>query len=252
MSTSRGCPYNCHFCSRSFGKLRTYRSIDSVIDEIWRNVIEFDAEAIVFLDETFVAHKKWSERLFLRMIKEGLHKKVKWSCETTVHLDDPKYYKLMREAGCYYIFFGFETANKDMLKRVGKGVKDKSQIEKAVTAAYSAGITTAGSFIINLAGETEETAQEIVELAKELFPKVYSITFPIAVPFPGTQIRTWAKRNEYGLRILSNNWDDYGKQDGVMESETLSLGRLKEIQRVAYNAVPKKNLEEYERVMWQT
>jgi len=246
ISTSRGCPYGCNFCSRMFGRKRIYRSVDSTIEEMWRNVKDFGAEAICFLDETFVASKKFSEELFLRMIDEGLHKKIKWSCETTVHLDDPQYYKLMKEAGCYYIFYGFESANEEMLKRIGKGVKHKSQIVKAVTAASSAGICCVGSFILGLPGETEETVMESIELSKVLSPNVYSVTFPIAVPFPGTAARTFAQTGKYGLKILTNNWDDYGKQfPGVMDSNHLSIDRLRELQALAYEENPKKNMDEF-------
>ena len=246
MSTSRGCPYNCNFCSRMFGRKRNYRSVDSVIEEMWRNVTDFGAESIAFLDETFVASKKFSEKLFLRMIDEGLHKKVKWSCETTVHLDDPQYYKLMKEAGCYYIFYGFESANKDMLKRIGKGVKHKSQIVKAVKAAASTGLCCVGSFILGLPGETEETIMESIELSKVLSPNVYSVTFPIAVPFPGTAARAYAQEGKYGLKILTNDWDHYGKQfPGVMDSGHLSIDRLRELQSLAYDENPKKNLDEF-------
>jgi len=246
MTTSRGCPYNCNFCSRMFGRKRNYRSVDSVIDEMWRNVTDFGAQSIAFLDETFVASKKFSETLFLRMIDEGLHKKVKWSCETTVHLDDPQFYNLMKEAGCYYIFYGFESANKDMLKRIGKGVKHKSQIVKAIDAASSKGITCVGSFILGLPGETEKTVMESIELSKVLSHNVYSVTFPIAVPFPGTAARTFAEENKYGLKILTDDWDHYGKQyPGVMDSDHLSIDRLRELQSLAYVENPKKNLDEF-------
>jgi radical SAM superfamily enzyme YgiQ (UPF0313 family) len=217
-----------------------------VIEEMWRDITDFGAEAIAFLDETFVASRKFSEKLFLRMIKEGLHKKVKWSCETTVHLDDPKYYRLMKEAGCYYIFYGFESANEEMLKRIGKGVKHKSQIVKAIEAAAPSGITCVGSFILGLPGETEETVMESIELSKVLSPNVYSVTFPIAVPFPGTAAREFAQTGKYGLKILTDDWDDYGKQfPGVMDSHHLSIDRLRELQTLAYDVNPKKNMDEF-------
>jgi len=54
-------------------------------------------------------------------------------------------------------------------------------------------------------------------------------------------MRKMAQKNAFGLKILSNNWDDYGKQDsGVMDSDTLSINRLRELQKDAYNYNPKK------------
>ena len=171
---------------------------------------------------------------------------MEWGCETTVHLDDPAFYRLMREAGCTYVFFGFESANKEMLKRTGKGVKNKEQIKKAVDAASSAWIVPVGSFIFGLPGETNETAQEIVDFSKELNCKVYSITFPIAVPFPGTSLRNMAENNEHDLRILTNDWDHYGKQfPGVMESDALSINELRDFQEIAYQKNPKKDLTKF-------
>ena len=53
----------------------------------------------------------------------------------------------MKRAGCYYVFYGFESGNAEMLKRIGKGVHHKSQIIKATKAAHAAGIIAVGSFI---------------------------------------------------------------------------------------------------------
>jgi hypothetical protein len=87
-----------------------------------------------------------------------------------------------------------------------------------------------------------------IDLADEL--DLYSVTFPVAVPFPGTELREAALRCEHGMRILSNNWDYYGKQDpGVMESDALSRTRRKELQQIAYARHPKKNLDAYLRAL---
>jgi len=238
MSTSRGCPNNCVFCARPYGKNRINRSIDSVIGEIERNIKDFGCEAINFCDETFTADMKYSEELFDELIRRGLNKKIRWSCETRVDTATPELFKQMKNAGCYYIFFGFESAEDNMLKRAGKGFTSE-KIKESIGWAKEAEIVCAGSFILGLPGETEETAKKSINLAKEL--DIYSTTFPIAVPFPGTIMRKMAQKNAFGLKILSNNWDDYGKQDsGVMDSDTLSINRLRELQKDAYNYNPKK------------
>jgi len=99
---------------------------------------------------------------------------------------------------------------------------------------------------LGLPGETRETVMETIELSKQISTNVYSVTFPIAVPFPGSAARSFAEKGEYGLRILTNNWDDYGKQfPGVMESEHLKINELRDLQKLAYDVNPKKNLDEF-------
>ena len=238
ISTSRGCLGKCVFCARPYGRKIIHRSIDSIVGEMERNITDFDCEAISFCDETFTANMDHSERFFGEVVKRGLNKKVRWSCGTRVDNATPELFKQMKEAGCYYVFFGFESGDNEMLIRAGKEF-NVEKMKESVRWAKEAGIICAGSFILGLPGETEETADKSIKLAREL--DIYSTTFPIAVPFPGTSIRKMAQKNTYGLKILSNNWDDYGKQyPGVMESDTLSINRLRELQGYAYDFNPKK------------
>lgn len=243
MSTSRGCPNSCVFCVRPWGRVRRHRSVVNVIAEIERNVNDFGCEAVAFIDETFIIDKKWGYEFFDAMRKTGLNKKIIWGCEVRVDVATPELLVKMKEAGCYYIFFGIESGNEAILKAVQKN-SDLQQIRTAVRWTREAGIIPAGSIIIGLPGETEETVRESIALAKEL--DLYSITFPIAVPFPGTVLRSMAQKHKYGLKILTNNWSDYGKQyPGVMDSDNLSIDRLRELQKYAYEQLPKKKIGEY-------
>lgn len=243
IATSRGCPYSCNFCSRNFGKIRRHRSVSSVIKEIERNSMDFNCEALTFTDETFTANIAWSREFFNTMIKKGLNKKIKWACETRVDTSSPELFRLMKEAGCYSVGFGLESGDDDILKRAIKGFT-VSQIKKAVGWAKEAGLICIASFIIGLPGETEESAWKSIKLAKEL--NIFSTTFPIAVPLPGTELREMALKNQDGLRILTNNWDDYGKQyPGVMESDQLSIEKRRELQRKAYEYNPKKDIRDF-------
>ncbi len=243
MTTSRGCPYSCVFCVRAFGQRRRFRSVQSVLSEIERNIEEFGCESIVFADETFMFDLKWCNELFEQMIERGLNKKVTWSCSSRVNNVSPELFSLMKKAGCYYIFFGLESGDETILKTIKKRITT-DQIRKAIQWAKEAELICVGSFIIGLPGETEETVNANIELAKEL--DLYSITFPIAVPFPGTALRKMAENHEYGLRVLSDNWNDYGKQyPGVMESEVLSIDKRRKLQKKGYQENPKKDIEEY-------
>lgn len=243
MIAGRGCPYRCVFCCRSLGGRARLRSVSSVISEIEHNIEKFKCESVAFLDETFTVDMRWIEEFFKGFIDRGLNKKITWSCSTRVNNMSLEFLKRMKEAGCYYIFFGIESADDETLKRIKKGITVE-QVRNAVKWTKQAGILPVGAFIIGLPGDREEHVFKDIEMAEQL--DLYSVTFPIAVPFPGTELRDMALRNEYGMRIISDNWNDYGKQDpGVMESEDISCSRRKELQLIAYRRNPKKKLDSY-------
>lgn len=243
MIAGRGCPYRCVFCCRSLGGRARLRSVSSVMAEIEHNIEKFKCESIAFLDETFTVSMGWIEEFFKALVDRGLDKKISWSCSTRVTNMSLDLLKRMRKAGCYYIFYGIESADDETLKRIKKGITIE-QVKRVVKWTKQAGIIPVGAFIIGLPGDKEEHVFKDMDLAEEL--DLYSVTFPIAVPFPGTELRDMALRNEYGLRIISNNWNDYGKQDpGVMESEDISWARRKELQVIAYQRNPKKRLDSY-------
>jgi len=243
INTSRGCPFRCVFCAHNFGKGKRRRSPESVIEEMQYMVETFGAESFVFTDDTFILNIKQSKKLFNLMIETGLSKKVKWSCEGRVDLIEDGLFELMKEAGCYEMFFGLESGDDEIL-RICKKNTTVEQIKKAVSSAKKAGLLTYGSFIIGLPGDTIETVMKSIKLGIEL--DMYSTTFPIATPLPGSELRDMAIRNEYGMRLLTNDWSLYGKQEAkTLESDNLSLNERKKLQEIAYKAIPKKSLEEY-------
>ena len=243
MVSGRGCPYSCTFCCKALGSRMRRRTWDNIMGEIERNVEEFGCESIAFLDETFVLSQKQAYEFCNEMIRRDLHKKVTWSCSMRVSGNSQELFHVMRKAGCYYIFFGLESANEETLKRIRKAIKIKQMVQ-TVDWVKQAGIIPVGAFIIGLEGTDELEVYEAIELGKKL--DLYSITFPIAVPFPGTQLRNLAQAGKYGLRILSDDWDLYGKQDpGVMDTEMFSHERRKELQKIAYSHFPKKKIANY-------
>lgn len=243
MVTARGCPFECTFCCNALGRLVRRRSVDNIISEMQRNVEEYGCESIAFLDETFYLKREWMEELCEKMESTGLNKKLTWSCSMRVSGNSQELFDRMARAGCYYIFFGLESANEETLRRIKKKIT-VSQMADTARWAKRAGIVPVGAFIIGLEGADAGETDQAIELGRRL--DLYSITFPIAVPFPGTSLRELAEAGRYGLKILSNDWDLYGKQDpGVMESPHFSWAERRAMQKKAYAAHPKKKMTEY-------
>ena len=243
MLAQRGCPYRCNFCMRASGDTVRMRSVQSVVAEIERNVEQFGCEAVCFLDETFGINKKWAREPFDMLKKRGLNKKVPWGCSTRVSHTTPELLTAMREAGCYAVFFGLESADSEVLQTTGKKITT-DDMKRTIGWAKDAGIIPYGAFIIGLPGDTESSVSKAIDLADELY--LYSITFPIAVPFPGTDVYRLGKAGRHGMKILSYDWDQYGKQEGgVLESENISSTLRKELQELAYERHPKKVLKSY-------
>ena len=231
--TARGCPFDCCFCCRppGYNKVR-YRSTENIIGEIIRNLEIFGMESAFFVDETFTINKQVVSGICNEIIDRGLNKRMRWSCSTRVDTTDYDTFKLMKAAGCYDIFFGFESGDDEILKIAGKKITT-ADMENAVKIAKKVDIAVHGCFILNLPGETEDTIEKAWKLAKKL--DVRGISFPIAVPFPGTRLRAMADRGEYGLRIIGNNWNDYGKQyPGIMEQRNLNMEKLLYVQQKSY------------------
>ncbi len=231
--TARGCPYDCCFCCRQPGMRQVrYRSVASIIEELTRNVEQFGAEATLFVDETFTINRRLTTEICEALLARGFHRRMRWSCSTRVDAADAETFKLMKRAGCYDVFFGFESGDDRLLEIAGKRITT-AQMREAVRRAREAGLAVHGCFILGLPGETEQTIEKAWHLAKEL--DLRGVSFPIAVPFPGTRLWDMANRGEYGLRILSRNWDDYGKQyPGVLEQGDLTIEKLLYYQQKSY------------------
>jgi len=102
MMTSRGCPYNCIYCSKPiFGQKFRAQSHERTIDEIEYLIDKFKIKEIVFYDDSFTLNKK----RMLQLCEEIHERKIDiiWSCETRVDLINEELLKAMKKSGCYMI-----------------------------------------------------------------------------------------------------------------------------------------------------
>ena len=188
---SRGCPFNCVYCYRIYGRKVRRRSPESIVTELKELVRRFQIEYTGFPDDLFTSDREFVMET-CRLIREELPG-LKWSCLGRVNTVDREMLETMRDAGCDWISYGIESGSDVMLERMQRGVTAE-QCLNAVRLTESAGIHAEGSFIIGMFGETRETVAETVEFCRKA-----DITAPMlfVTPYPGTAI--YSEAMEKGL-----------------------------------------------------
>jgi radical SAM superfamily enzyme YgiQ (UPF0313 family) len=186
---SRGCPHQCSFCqvnTFSLGTVR-FRNPESVVAELARIRKELGIPQLVFKDHTFTLDPRWVAAICQGIRDQRLD--ISWRCFGRVDRVDQDLLRAMKAAGCEQICYGFESGDPAVLARTGKGAT-LEQARRAAALTRAAGIETAGSFMLGLPGDTEETMARTIRFAVEL--DLDYAQFLIVSPLPGTELwRQW-------------------------------------------------------------
>ena len=205
MVVIRGCPYFCTFCDQA-GTGARRRSPQKVMEEIKQCVNEFGIKEISFWDDTMSYHKKWMVEFLNLLIDAKLD--LCWSCYAAVNTVDKEILQLMRKAGCWNIFYGYETANNTLAKNIltNRKNRDFEKMKQVAKWTKEVGIEVRGSFLIGLPGETPELAKETVRNAIELDPDYAQFT--LVCPYPGTQLAKEIEEGKWG-KFVSRDLEEY-------------------------------------------
>ncbi|MBI3734677.1 MAG: radical SAM protein, partial [Chloroflexi bacterium] len=203
--TSRGCPYQCTYCSKPItGRTWRARGVDSVLAE-WQMLVEkLGATEIGITDDIWNLDLRRAKDICRGLIDLRLNR-VPW---ITVHgmkvnHADAELFQLMKQAGCKRVGFGVESGDETILKRVVKKGQTFAQVHAAFRWAKAAGLETMGFFIFGMPGESEQTMEQTIRLALELDPDLAN--FMIAAPYPGTELWEMVQR---GGQLLTNDWSE--------------------------------------------
>jgi len=189
MSTVRGCPYTCFYCSRPFGRKVYARSAKSMVDEIRELKNRYGVQYIGFADDLFLFNENRIMEFCDLMIKENLG--VKWGGSGRVNIVNENLLSRMKKADCICLDYGFESGSQKILDIMRKNVTVK-QAEDAVRMTRKAKIKVMGSFIFGSPGETKETIKETIDFIKRADLPVYRFFY--ATPFPKTDMYEMAKK----------------------------------------------------------
>lgn len=204
--TSRGCPYDCLYCSSKeyWTKKWRYRSTENILSEIEYLYFDLEVRALTFYDDNFTISKERAIRVCQGIIERKLD--LKWISIASVRSVDKEILMWMKRAGCYELQYGVESGSPKILENINKG-QTIEQIKNAFKWTKDAGMNAIAYLFVGAPGETAETVDETISLMREISPNQEPNSGILWI-LPGTKIYqiskeqgiisddTWVKKND--------------------------------------------------------
>lgn len=184
---SRGCPAACTFCSNNVtGRRFRYRSARGIAEEITALRARAQFDAFSFFDDSFAVGRRRMRELCPELAR--LEPRVQWTCTAhPAHLD-PDILEAMQRAGCRGVDIGMESADPEMLLRIGKGVTVERVLD-VLGWARDLGLHCMVNLMFGWPDETLEELRTTVEFIDRAAPLAAAFNARgVLVPYPGTRI----------------------------------------------------------------
>lgn len=190
ITTSRGCVGKCGYCSSPlvWKKMWTYRSAKSVVDEMEMLNRQYGVEFIIMTDDIFTVNQKRVMSICEEILRREL--KILWGFETAVKFVSSDLLRLAKQAGCFCVLYGVESASERVLANISKGIKEEEVIN-AFRMTKDAGIVSGAFLIAGSPGESEESINQTINLLRKIEPEL--ILPQITMITPCTKIFEMAK-----------------------------------------------------------
>lgn len=247
LSTSRGCPWNCSFCSNIhiWGRNYRYMGPKRVVDEMGYLANNFGVRAINFREDNFTVNRKRVVEI-CSLIKER-NLQIEWMCESRVDIVDEELLTLMKEAGCSAIYFGVESGTQRVLDLLKKDIT-LQETDRAFKSCKKIGIRTIAAIMLGIPQQTLQENYESVNFIRKLDPDM--VYFNVFMGFPGTDLYDYIVHHDLV----------YKKWEGMIlpNSEVLTWPeklKLKQKVELLYNISPKVLFRHIKRIglmrVWQ-
>jgi len=217
--TSRGCVFNCGYCSSSLimGKKFRGRSPSNVVDELEELANKYKIRDIAFLDDTFMLNKRRAQSIANAIKERGLD--ISFVASSRVDKVDKKLLESLKQSGMATLYYGVESGSQRILNLMRKGITLK-QAENAVKTAKNVGVDILTSFILGYPGETPDEMDKTIKFAIKLDAD-YS-QFSVLTPFPGTPVYYELKSKNL---LDTEHWNRYTVIHPVIKYEKLGLSK---------------------------
>jgi radical SAM superfamily enzyme YgiQ (UPF0313 family) len=220
IQTTRGCPYDCEFCSVTALHGRSYRM--RPVSEVEKEIqsLKRSKAYIFFVDDNLVGNISHAKEL-LNMLS---HYRLRWVSQGPIHIaEDEEMVSLMAKAGCHGLFIGFESLREENLHLMGKRINRIEAYERGIKRLHDAGIGVYASFVFGYDYDDSSVFDEFLEFAER--NRIEGAFLPILTPFPGTRIYQRVKQEG---RILTEDWSKYDMATVVFQPKRMTVEELQE------------------------
>lgn len=184
VSTQRGCPYTCKWCSTAvYGQSYRRRPAIMVAEELKMLKTTYKPDSVWFVDDVFTVSHKWLKEFHKEVLQQDAV--IPFECITRAERLSDEILQLLKEAGCYRIWIGAESGSQKIIDAMDRRV-DVNVVKSAIQKTNSLGIETGTFIMIGYPGEDISDIQQTVQYLKEANPTHFTIT--VAYPIKGTSL----------------------------------------------------------------
>ena len=200
MITSRGCPFNCIFCSINLHMGKKYRahSHEYILNHLKYCKQKLGISNFHFEDDNLSFEKQRFTKILDGIIKEDIN--IKWDTPNGIRIDSLNYETLakMKQSGCHELMLSLESGNQRVLKEVINKETDLEYMIEVIRHCKQIGIRMGAFFVIGLPGETKDEIMDTFNLSLELLRKYEVLpALLFAVPMVGTDLYYICKKEGY-------------------------------------------------------
>jgi radical SAM superfamily enzyme YgiQ (UPF0313 family) len=218
LQTSRGCPYDCDFCTVTtfYGRAYRFRPVNEVVHEIQT----LGSPVAIFQDDNIAGAPRRAKSLFRALEPLG----IRWVGGINLRAaDDPELVALMRSSGCILVYIGFESLTVDYAKNAGPGQDGTTVFRNMIAKLHDNGIMIQAGFIFGYDEDDPGIFDRTLEFATRTNIEVAS--FHILTPYPATPLY---KRFVDQGRIIERNWSYYDGEHVVYRPMQMTPEALQE------------------------
>lgn len=223
IQTTRGCPRTCAYCTLPviYGSVYRHKSVEQVVREI-RAIKAVSPNAFIFFaDDNMFIHKEHSLKLLQAIAKEN----ITWGTQTDISVaEQPDILKMLRPAGCRWLFIGLENVNRRSLELLDEKQWKARLCENypaLIDAIHRAGVYIWGSFMFGTDNDTTAVFEDTLRFT--LDNGLYSGSFTILTPLPGTALFEQMKA---AGRLTDMDWSRYTFWDVVYRPKNMTGDEL--------------------------
>jgi radical SAM superfamily enzyme YgiQ (UPF0313 family) len=214
VQASRGCPYDCSFCTvtQYFGNRFRYRDTADILAEIR----SFPRKLVIFLDDNLLGDPAKARPILEGMAELG----IKWGSQTSLRFaEDRELLKLVARSGCIGLFVGIESVT-GPYSHLAKSSGQTSQAD-LMKRVRDAGLILETSLIFGFDDHDQSIFEKTLRFVEECSPSVP--TFNLLTPYPGTKL---FQQFEQEGRLLHRDWSRYNHSEVVFRPKLMSPEQL--------------------------